>query len=215
MPPEHTELDAGLWLTITELAARKGVRKSTISEKVSRLIADGKLSTKPGKGKAKLVNLAQYDSAIGEVGDAAKEAGAETKAQNATAQPPAEPHRPQYRDAQTREKEYQADLKFIELERLRGSLISVADLDGAAEEAAIKVGEVLESMLSHEAELASVVVKDGENGLRSALKRIVRGQREQIVAAMKEMAASARKHSAAPSDAPQIQAEMALDNPVE
>jgi hypothetical protein len=208
---EHTELDDGLWLTVTELAERKGVGKSTISEKVTKLVAAGKLATKPGKGKAKLVNLAQYDTAIGEVGDIARETGAETKAANA-APPAQEPQPSRFRDEQTREKAYAADLKFIELERLRGNLLPVADFDDVAEEAANRIGEIVDGLLAHDAELTATAMKEGENGMRAALKRIAREQRTQIVTAMKDFAAAGRARALSSSlPAPSIQVELPIE----
>jgi hypothetical protein len=211
MAAEHTELDDGLWLTVTELAERKGVGKSTISEKVTKLVAAGKLATKPGKGKAKLVNLAQYDTAIGEVGDIARETGAETKAANA-APPAQEPQPSRFRDEQTREKAYAADLKFIELERLRGNLLPVADFDDVAEEAANRIGEIVDGLLAHDAELTATAMKEGENGMRAALKRIAREQRTQIVTAMKDFAAAGRARALSSSlPAPSIQVELPIE----
>lgn len=215
---ERTELDDGLWLSVTELAARKGVQKSTISEKVSRLVEAGLLTTKPGKGKTKLVNLAQYDTAIGDVGDGARELGAATKAATA-----AENDAPaarvsdggRFRDEQTREKAYTADLKFIELERLRGNLLPIAEFDAAAEDAAGRIADIIDGLLARDSELTGIAVKEGENGLRAALKRIVRSQREQIVKAMKDMAAAARARATSTAAEVQIQDEMALAEPLD
>lgn len=215
---EHTELDAGLWLSVTELAERRGVRKSTISEKVKRLVEDGLLTTKPGKGNMKLINVAQYDVAIGNVGDGAKEQGAATKAATAIENDTPSPRSSdggRFRDEQTREKAYTADLKFIELERLRGNLLPVAEFDAVAEEAAGRIADVVDGLLARDSELTGIAVKEGENGMRSALKRIARGQREQIVKAMKEMAAAARARAASDAAGVQIQDELALDGPVD
>jgi hypothetical protein len=192
---EHPELDDGLWLSVTELAARKGVRKSTISEKVARLVEAGRLATKPGKGKAKLVNVAQYDLAVGEVGDVARETGAITKAEMAAtagASNRDDGGTSKYRDEAAREKAYNADLKLIELEKARGNLLVVAEFDAAAEDAASRIADVLDGLLAQDSELTAIAIKEGENGMRAALRRIVRTQRQQIVEAMKEMAITAR-----------------------
>jgi DNA-binding IscR family transcriptional regulator len=195
---EHSELDDGLWLSVTELAAKKGVRKSTISEKVSRLVDAGRLTTKPGKGNSKLINLAAYDVAIGAVGDGAKEQGAATKAANAAAETtaPRSADSGRFRDEQTREKAYTADLKFIELERARGNLIAVAEFDAVAEDAASRIADICDSLQAHDSELTAIAIKEGENGLRAALKRITRAQRSSIVTAMKDMALAARARAA-------------------
>lgn len=199
---EHAELDDGLWLSVTELAARKGVRKSTISEKVSRLVDAGRLATKPGKGKAKLINLAQYDLAVGEVGDVAKEVGAVTK-KIALSDGTIEAGGQKFRDEQTREKAYAADLKFLDLEQRRGNLLPVSEFDVAAEDAASRIADIVDGLLAQDSELTAIAIKEGENGMRTALKRIVRQQRQKIVEAMKEMAFTARARAkAAANDQP-------------
>lgn len=212
---EHTELDDGLWLSVTELAARKGVRKSTISEKVSRLVGAGLLTTKPGPGKSKLINVAQYDLAVGEVGDGAKEAGAATKAANAAPTNSPEPRQSdggRFRDEQTREKAYSADLKQIELERLRGNLLPVAEFDPLAEDAASRIADICDSLQARDAELTAIAVKEGENGMRAALKRIVRAQRVAIVAAMKDMAAAARARATSGASGVAVQTELQIED---
>jgi hypothetical protein len=189
---EHTELHDGLWLSVTELALRKGVRKSTISEKVKRLVDAGRLTTKPGSGKVKLVNVAAYDLAVGEVGDGAREQGAATKKENAAPAAPRSSDGGKFRDEQTREKAYAADLKFIELERARGNLLVVAEFDEVADDAASRIADVVDGLMALDSELTATAIKEGENGMRAALKRIARQMRTDIVEAMKEMALTAR-----------------------
>lgn len=215
---EHTELDDGLWLSVTELAEKKGVGKSTISEKVKRLVEEGRLNVKAGAGKQKLINLAQYDTAIGAVGDVAKEQGAATKAATAaeaSAPSPRQQDGGRYRDEQARDKAYSADLKFIELERARGNLLPVAEFDMVAEDAAARIGDIVDGLLARDAELVAIAVKEGENGMRAALKRIARGQREAIVKAMRDMALAARARAASDAAGMQLQTEMPLSETVQ
>ncbi|CUT12524.1 hypothetical protein BF49_3604 [Bradyrhizobium sp.] len=210
--------DAGLWVSISELAGLKGVKKQSISEKVSRLVEAGRLTVRPGKGKTKLVNLAQYDLAVGEVGDGARELGAATKAANvrrspaATSAPQTDSGR--YRDEQARDKAYTADLKFIELERARGNLLQVAEFDFAAENAAARIADICDGLMAQDSELTAIAMKEGENGMRSALKRIVRSQREAIVRAMKDMATAAKGQALARAGAVPI-TEMPLERSAE
>lgn len=212
---EHTELDDGLWLSVTDLAVRKGVRKSTISEKVARLVADGRLTTRPGKGRAKLINVAAYDVAIGEVGDGAREQGAATKAADtaaATSVPRAPPDG-RLRDEQTRDKAYSADLKQIELERLKGNLLLVADFEPLAEDAANRIGDIIDGLQARDSELTAIAIKEGENGMRAALKRITRAQRTAVVIAMKDMATAACSRATAAAAGVQVpQASLQLDD---
>jgi hypothetical protein len=210
---EHPELDDGLWLSVTDLAQRKGVRKSTISEKVARLVDAGLLTTKPGKGNLKLINVAQYDVAIGEVGDGARESGAATKAANAasdagaTMQPPIDPR---LRDEQTRDKAYSADMKYLLLEKMRGNLLVVEEFDAVAEDAAGRIADVIDGLMAQDSDLTAIAIREGENGMRAALKRIVREQRQQVVSALKDMATTARARAKAEAASAPTQSEMPL-----
>ena len=199
---DHSEMHDGLWLSVTDLAKRKGVRKSTISEKVKRLVEAGRLTTRSGgRGKVNLINVAQYDLAIGDIGDGAREQGAETKKEIAggstlagdeveAAKPSRESAR--YRDEQTREKAYAADLKYLELEQRRGNLIIVAEVDDVVNDMCAKILDVINGLMSLDTELTDIAVRQGEPGMRVALKRISRQIRTDLVAATKEMAVTAR-----------------------
>ncbi|MBR0871186.1 hypothetical protein JQ633_12515 [Bradyrhizobium tropiciagri] len=212
--------DEGLWLSVTELAERKGVRKSTISEKLKRLVAEQRVRVKPGPGKAKLINVAEYDIAVGEVGDGARELGAATKAADAgRTTAPSAPRATvdgRLRDEQTREKAYAADLKFLELERARGNLLPIAEFDAVADEAASRIADIVDSLQARDSELTAIAVREGENGMRAALKRTVRAQREAIVRAMRDMAIAVRARAASAAAGVAVQAEMPLshDDPV-
>src|ERR1700751_4808334 len=74
-----TELDSGQWLSVAELARMKSLSRQSAHERVRRLVETG-APTIRGDGRSLRVNLAQYDLAIGSTGDAAREAGAATKA---------------------------------------------------------------------------------------------------------------------------------------
>jgi DNA-binding MarR family transcriptional regulator len=67
-----------LLVSVSELARQRNRDKALISRQVGRLVADGKLQTYPGPRGAKLINVAEYDRAIGETADAFKEQAAET-----------------------------------------------------------------------------------------------------------------------------------------
>jgi hypothetical protein len=59
----------------------KDKSRQAIAKRVDALVEAGKLQTKPGDGGTKLVNLAQFDRAVGETGDAVKEGAAVTRAE--------------------------------------------------------------------------------------------------------------------------------------
>ncbi len=191
MQAEHAEPgDGGLWLTITELADYLKVRKSTVSERVAALVADGKLMTRPGKGKSKLVHLATYLTVTNQVGDAAKEAAAKTRDLLAQEAPPAAsaaPGAPTFRDAQTREKELAADLKQLELDERLGRLVAVADLAQVAEEAAEQIVALIERMPIRAEEMAASVAAAGVPGARAQYRRDARDLRAALAEPFKRL----------------------------
>lgn len=178
-------LESGLWLSISALAKRKGVKKQTISERVARLEADQLIKTKPGPNRAKLVNIAEYDRAVGQVGDPAKEAAAATKAGDAGTD---EQRDPRYRDAKASDAFYGAELKRLEFEERIRKLVPVADVQLAEDECARKIVADLERIVLCSAEIAAAVGKDGEQGARRVLKRAVFDVRKQIALAMRGLA---------------------------
>ncbi|RTL52129.1 MAG: hypothetical protein EKK40_08080 [Bradyrhizobiaceae bacterium] len=192
---EHTEqpdilLDrgTGFWLTLTELAKHKGVGKSWISERVKTLEACGKIQTIAGKGRTKLINLAQYDHAVGEVGDPAKEQAADQRASFSDTSAPAGG---KFRDAATREKEYSADIKFLDREERLKRLLPVDDVISAA----TKVGEtavrVLDRLPMEAERVLAAADKDRLSGVRAILKDIARQQREIFADALTALGATA------------------------
>lgn len=165
----------GLWLTISELAARKGVAKPTISVKVSRLEALGQIQTRPGKGKTKLVNLAQYDAAVGETTDLARERGAQTKRE----QEPRQPETPSgnagdpiYTREQARRMAYQADREKIALGESLEKLVPVDRVAEVTRRLFEPVLRRLDRLESRAGDAAAAVGRDGTNGARQFLKAL-------------------------------------------
>ncbi|MGN1285152.1 MAG: hypothetical protein ACI4XG_00960 [Bradyrhizobium sp.] len=181
-----SELDSGLWLSVAELARLKNLSRQSVHERVRRLVESGDLTTR-GEGRSLRVNLAQYDLAIGSTGDAAREAGAATKAMVDVDVPTSSA----FRDAQTREKQYAADLKYLELQHRLGELAPVAEM----KDAAVKMGEVVVNVItrlpSQADALASAFTKAGIPGMRSELNAIVYTMRVEIADAFGVMAQNA------------------------
>jgi len=190
-------LDDGLWLTITELAEHKGLGKAWISERVKALEAEGKVETRPGKGKTKLVNLAQFDRAVGETGDAVKEAAAETRAE---LESDGSPTSPALRDHQSRAAKYAADLKFLDLEERLGRLVPIDE----AKTGGIRIGEAVVRILgrlpTYAEGMTAVAVKDGVQGSRGMLKEIERELRVAIAEAIGEIVRAAVPSTVEPSE---------------
>jgi hypothetical protein len=51
--------DPALWISISELARRKGISQQAVSERIGRL--GSKIELRPGRGRERLVNIAQFD----------------------------------------------------------------------------------------------------------------------------------------------------------
>ncbi|MBI1202557.1 MAG: hypothetical protein GC182_08605 [Rhodopseudomonas sp.] len=177
-------LENGLWLSISALAKRKGVKKQTISERVARLETDGLLGTKPGPGRSKLVNIAEYDRAVGQVGDPAKEAGAATKSGGGDS----ESRDPTYRDAKATDAFYAGELKRLEYEERTGKLVLAAEVSAAQDEFGRKIAADLDRILLCTGELAAAVGKDGEQGARRVLKQAIFDVRKRIASDMRAVA---------------------------
>lgn len=181
-------LEAGLWLTISEIADKKGKSRQAISKRVARLVEDGKLETRDGANGTKLVNLAAYDDAVGEVGDPSKEQAAET-AQEAAVDQPQEPNR--FRDAATRAKEYDADIKFLERAKLLKQVVPIGDVDAAATKIAETMVRVIDRLPMESERVLGAADKDRLGGIRAVLKEIAREQRVALAKALTELGSTA------------------------
>lgn len=185
-PATESDLDQGIWLSITELAERFEIAKATVSARVTKFEDAGLVKTKPGKGKIKLVNLADFESAIEESGDPAKEQGAETKSE--TADDPAAARDPRFRDAATKEKQHLAQLAEIRVGKELGKYIEAEFFRPAVEECAEVIVRILDRPISKAADLEAAARSGGVNGVRVKMREIIREQRAAISEAMQRLA---------------------------
>ncbi len=168
------EPNEGLWLSIAEVAKLKDVSRQGVHERVQRLEARGLISTRPGPGRTRLVNLAEYDAAVKETTDL-------VRSQNgggATVQWPRSGSDSKIlAHEQARRASYDADLKKLDLEQRRGELVAVA----AVRDAAIQCGGVMVQLFdrlpSYADEIAAAVAKDGASGVRQFLKQLAHSMR--------------------------------------
>ncbi|KAI93928.1 MarR family transcriptional regulator [Rhodomicrobium udaipurense JA643] len=180
---------AGLWVSVSDLAARKGVTKQTISERVAKLVRDGLIETRPGPGRAKLVNLAAYDQAVGETGDAAKALGAVTKAtiraqeQGETAPSSGGDH--VLAREQARRAAYEADLAKLRLDEKLGRLLPIEDVEASMVRCAEALTRAFDQLPARADDLAAAVAKDGVNGARAFLKVVARDTRAVLAKEMR------------------------------
>lgn len=186
--------DDGLWLSISEVARIKKVSAQAISKHVARLEAEGAIATREGPRGTKEINLAQYNLARNEFGDAAKELAAETVAMSDDATPAADPT---YRDAQAREKKYRADLAELEVRQRLGELVPVADLAQAVAQCAEAIVAAVERLPQQANDVAAAVARDGHAGARSILKKSARALRSAIAEALQNLVVTVKGTDAA------------------
>lgn len=187
LTPDTAAANDSLWMSVSALALHKKVTKQTISERVARLAADGKIEVRPGKGKSKLVNLAEYDRAVGETTDMAREQGAQTKV--GAGPDDTAPRDPTFTQHQATRAGYEAELKRLDLEERLGRLRSVEDVEASAIKCGEAVVRIVDDKVLRAEEMAAAVAKDGVAGARRILKEIVFAEREQIAKAFAALAA--------------------------
>lgn len=193
--------DAG-WVSVSELARLKGLSKAAVSERVAKFIRGGQLSTKPGKGKIKLVNLAAFDRIAGETTDLSKTTGADTRKQNAgpPALPPnADPLAPVYTAEQARHMAYKAESAKLDLEERQGKIVAIAAVDAALAKAGDALVRVIEQLPAMADDLAAAVAQSGASGARALLKAKARETRELMA---RELAAILNLRPTDPPPAP-------------
>ena len=191
------------WVSISELARLKGLGKAAISERVSGLVAKGLLSTKAGKGKIKLVNLAAFDRVVGETTDLAKAAGAETKRQNASPPPPGDPSAPIYTAEQARDMAYRAELRRMDLEERQGKLLPIADIAQAVTASAEALARAIETLPSLADDIAGAVAQSGAAGARTLLKAKARDIRELMTVELSKVLKLPPATTEVPDDPPE------------
>ena len=176
--------DAG-WVSVSELARLKGLSKAAVSERVARFIRGGQLSTKPGKGKVKLVNLAAFDRVAGETTDLAKATGHATRKAQTVAgipspslPPGADPLAPVYTAEQARHMAYKAESARLDLEERQGKIVAIAAVEQAITAAAEALARAIEQLPTLADDLAAAVAQSGAAGARTLLKARARETRE-------------------------------------
>ncbi|WP_174514069.1 MarR family transcriptional regulator [Methylocella tundrae] len=176
----------GLWISVSDLARQKGVDKAAVSRRISRLESLGSLETRTGARGTKLVNIAAYDRAVGETGDAIRT----MNGAGATHQPPPSGNGsdPILAREQARRTAYQADIAKLDLDERLKKLLPVEDIASAIGICAEGIVRVLDQLPSRADELASAVGKDGALGARAVLKIVARDLRSAIERELRKLA---------------------------
>ncbi len=170
----------GLWMSVSEIAASKNLARQSVSERVARLEAQGLVSTRPGKGRQKLVNLAEYDRAVGETTDGIRSIN------GCGSSPPSVPlsqpsgDDPVLAREQARRVSYQADIAKLDLDERLKRLLPADEMAAAIGEAAEIIVRCIEQLPTRADEVAAAVGKEGAIGARTILKTIANDLRRAV-----------------------------------
>jgi DNA-binding transcriptional ArsR family regulator len=184
-------IDGGLWITVAELAQRKGLTRQTVAERVNRLEEEGRISTRR-EGRSRLVELAAYDRAVGAVGDAAKEIGAQTKRDEGSSENSG------LRDAQTERAKYEARLKALDFAERSGLVIPVKGENGI-EGALIKICDQVLRDLGTPMQWVDELMeasRKGEPHLRRVIRAKIAEQRKLVAEHLMALAGEAAQAEA-------------------
>ena len=199
---------AAVMMTITEIAARDGVSKPTVSVAVKKLIASGLEVERDARGRVARVNVAQYDHLREKFGNAIRA--------QAPPAPPAQhdtlPLAPDALDdsliaAQTRRAHIEAERAALRLAEDQGDLVRKAGLLDAVSDAGVTIARIIDRLPQAADDLAAAVGRDGPHGARRALKEIAQKMREEIATALSAIAGEAPEFEG-PQDQTQDQQEV-------
>lgn len=180
-----------MWMSISDLARERGVSKQGISKNLKRWASAGRAIPTKKSGRETLIKVVEYDLALGQVGDQARILGEATKKGFGPAGvSPVDPDAPVYTREQARAKQYEADIKEIELEKLRGELVEVSQLRDAATAAAESMLRAIDQMPAR-AEDLSVATKMPVAQCRVFLKTAARDLRQRVTDVFAGLAARA------------------------
>ncbi|MBD9445771.1 MULTISPECIES: winged helix-turn-helix domain-containing protein [unclassified Rhizobium] len=183
----------GVWLTIAELAKRKGISRQSASERINRLEQDGLIATRH-VGRSRMVELATFDRVVGQTGNAFREQGAQTKREASEPQSSATtPVSAALRDAQTERAQYESKLKALDYAERTGALVPIKGEHGV-ETALVKATEAILREMNAPLNWVNEIletVREGEPALRRLLRRKIHEQREAIAARLTAVAGEA------------------------
>jgi len=161
------DLPQGVWKSLSEIAAMRGVSKMAIKKRVDKFENAGLLQTRR-EGRERLVDLAAFDKAIGTAGDAYREQAAETVREE-KAEPTGQSGA--LRDAQTEKAQWEARRSALDVSERLGKLVPVAEVETAMVRAGEAIVRSIEQLPSFANEIMSAA-REGEPALRRKLRDI-------------------------------------------
>jgi DNA-binding Lrp family transcriptional regulator len=180
-----------IWLSMSELARQKGIKRQSLHERINRLERDGLIVSRR-KGRSRHIDVAAYDRAVGQVGDEFKEQSADTRRDEPLT------NSPKLRDAQADKAVYDARLKALDYGERIGNLVPRRGEHGI-ETALIKISEVILLDMGDPINWASDMMeaaRKSEHDLRRLLRQRVHELREKIAKRLLTLASEAESDSA-------------------
>lgn len=169
--------DPALWVSFSELARRKGITPQSVSERIARL--GDKIELRPGRGRERLVNIAQFDQVTGENSFLSQTAAAATvRMQAENPFPLAQPAAPggggrTISDVQREKLLYDTGLTALKYAEARSEVLPI-DGEHGIEQATREIGDAFRQAVGRlhmrAAEAVAVGAKDGVIGMRALLK---------------------------------------------
>jgi DNA-binding Lrp family transcriptional regulator len=172
---------------MAELARRCGVSRQAVAKRVAKLVAAGRLHVER-RGRVVLVDPEEYAAAVAADGDPARDELVTGTAPGTATGGEAGAAPGTYRDARTERERVELALKRLELERRRGELRPVADIEAAALEAGTAIARRLDHLPTLADELTSIAHRRGADGVRERLIGLARELREGVADELAAMA---------------------------
>jgi hypothetical protein len=167
----------GVWMSVSEVAAVKGVSKQAVSKRLQGLA--GKVTTRRN-GRELQMNLAEYDRAVGSETDPSQALRNAFQTVKTTAENPATSDTQNiYSDERARREGYAAELARLDLEERIGKLLKVADV----EQAMVRCAEILVRSIDQ------LPARTDNPDLRPILKDFARDLRDTVARELKLAAA--------------------------
>lgn len=160
----------GLWVTVAELAKMRGLARQVMYRKVDRLVTLGQLELRSGVRGAKVVNVAAFDAAVGEVTDLAREQGAATRRAAAALPSSSGGSDPSYTQEQARKMAYSADREKIALGEDLGRLVPVDRLEAEFARVLAPIARALTRLSARADDVTAAVGENGKAGARAFLE---------------------------------------------
>ena len=185
-------VDDGDWVSVSDLARKRGVSRQAISKRVKALA--GRLATR-GEGKSFRFHRPTFER-IAAAHDPAQdirnrrskanriEGPSEARSVGAADQPAPNG----YDDAATREKMAKAELAAMELARKRAELVLARDIEGAAIKVATTIAQHIVALKSKAGQLYAAGHKGGEKAIQVVLTEAVDSILRNVSDAMRKLA---------------------------